>query len=33
MEQARCCLFGIDSMPALPALLFSDEARMRVVGF
>jgi hypothetical protein len=26
-------LFGIDSMNALPALLFSDEALMRLVGF
>src|SRR5215813_6696544 len=26
-------LFGIESMPALPALLFSDEALMRLVGF
>src|SRR6266487_938451 len=26
-------LFGIESMNALPALLFSDEALMRVVGF
>ncbi len=26
-------LFGIESMNALPALLFSDEARMRLVGF
>jgi hypothetical protein len=26
-------LFGIESMHALPALLFSDEALMRLVGF
>src|ERR671910_554005 len=26
-------LFGIDSMNALPALLFSDEALMQLVGF
>ena len=26
-------LFGIESMNALPALLFSDEALMRLVGF
>src|SRR4029453_15352990 len=26
-------LFGIESMNALPALLFSDEASMRLVGF
>jgi hypothetical protein len=26
-------LFGIKSMNALPALLFSDEALMRLVGF
>jgi hypothetical protein len=26
-------LFGIESMNALPALLFSDEARMQLVGF
>ena len=26
-------LLGIESMPALPALLFSDEALMRLVGF
>ena len=25
-------LFGIESMPALPSLLFSDEALMRLVG-
>ena len=26
-------LFGVDSMNALPALLFSDEALMQLVGF
>jgi hypothetical protein len=26
-------LFGIESMNALPALLFSDEALMHLVGF
>jgi hypothetical protein len=29
----RKTLLGIESMPALPALLFSDEALMRLVGF